>query len=53
MTCLNKPEILITGATGTIGSELCKQLSKKGRPFRAMSRTMEEAEHIKDLGPGI
>src|SRR5699024_3370747 len=49
MTRLNKPEILITGATGTIGSELCKQLSKKGIPFRAMSRRMEEAAHIKNL----
>jgi uncharacterized protein YbjT (DUF2867 family) len=49
MTHLPNPEILITGSTGTIGSELCKQLSKKGIPFRAMSRTMEEAKHIKDL----
>jgi len=49
MTLSNKPEILITGSTGTIGSELCKQLSKKGIPFRAMSRSVEKAAHIKNL----
>jgi uncharacterized protein YbjT (DUF2867 family) len=52
MTRSNKPEILITGATGTIGSELCKQLSEKGIPFRAMSRAREEAARINHLKGG-
>lgn len=46
MTHSNKPEILITGSTGTIGSELCRILAKKGISFRAMSRTKEAAENI-------
>lgn len=33
------PAILITGATGSIGSELTKQLDAKGIPFRALVRT--------------
>jgi uncharacterized protein YbjT (DUF2867 family) len=31
--------ILITGATGTIGSHLVRLLADRGEPFRAMSRT--------------
>jgi len=31
--------ILITGATGTIGSHLVRLLASRGEPFRAMSRT--------------
>ena len=44
-----KTEILITGATGTIGTALCQQLSEKAIPFRAMSRSKEDAEKIKTL----
>lgn len=40
------PKILITGATGTIGSELARQLSAKGVPFRAMVRSLENTESI-------
>src|SRR5699024_320765 len=49
MTHLDEPEILITGSTGTIGSELCKQLSQNEILFRAISRTPGEAGHIKNL----
>jgi uncharacterized protein YbjT (DUF2867 family) len=45
----NKPEILITGATGTVGRELCKQLSKAGLRYRALTRSIEEAERLKKL----
>ena len=43
------PSILITGATGTIGSELAKQLSEKGIPFRAMIRSAARAESLASL----
>lgn len=49
MTHSTKPEILITGATGTIGSALCRQLAEKNIPFRAMTRSLKEATHISDL----
>lgn len=37
------PAILITGATGTIGSELAKQLSLQGISFKALVRSPEKA----------
>lgn len=43
------PKILITGATGTIGSELARQLSEKGIPFRAMVRSFENTESLASL----
>ncbi len=43
--------ILITGATGTIGSELARQLSARGIPFRALVRSLENAKSIAAL-PG-
>ncbi|WP_419802773.1 SDR family oxidoreductase [Mucilaginibacter sp.] len=42
-------EILITGATGTIGSEICRQLSKLKIPFKAMSRSAKDAKPIAEL----
>lgn len=39
--------ILITGATGTIGSELAKLLSAKGLKFRAYIRSVKKAEALK------
>lgn len=44
-------KLLVTGATGTIGSELCKILSAKGVPFKAMVRSVSKAEDIGNL-PG-
>ena len=43
MTKAKVPTILITGATGSIGSELTKQLSVLRVPFRAMIRSAEDA----------
>ncbi len=43
------PTILITGATGNIGTELTKQLSAQKLPFRAMVRAMKEAKPLADL----
>ena len=40
------PTILITGATGTIGTELCKQLAARRVPFRAIVRRAKDAERF-------
>ncbi|MBI5178002.1 MAG: SDR family oxidoreductase [Nitrospinae bacterium] len=39
--------ILLTGATGTVGSELARLLSAKGIKFRAYSRNPKKAEDLK------
>ena len=36
---MSKPQILVTGASGTIGSELVKQLAAAGESVRAGYRT--------------
>jgi uncharacterized protein YbjT (DUF2867 family) len=36
--------ILITGATGTVGSEIVKRLSAQGRPVRAVTRDLHKAD---------
>lgn len=41
--------ILITGATGNIGTELARQLSALGVPFRAMVRSIESAKALTPL----
>ena len=43
------PTILITGATGNIGTELTKQLSAQNVPFRAMVRDTKAATSLTDL----
>lgn len=43
------PSILITGATGTVGSELAGQLAARNIPFRAMVRSVEKAREINAL----
>jgi uncharacterized protein YbjT (DUF2867 family) len=43
--------ILVTGATGTVGSEVVKQLSAKGADVRACCHTLSKADKIK--GPGV
>lgn len=45
----DSPKILITGATGTIGSELARQLSDKGVAFRAIVRTLENTADLSSL----
>lgn len=49
MTKSKIPTILITGATGNIGSELTKQLSAQRVPFRAMVRSTKEADTLAAL----
>lgn len=46
-----KPTILITGATGNIGTELSKQVSEQGVPFRAMVRSGKDVQTLSEL-PG-
>ena len=43
MSQVKLPTILVTGATGAIGTELVKNLSAMGLPFRAMVRSLENA----------
>jgi uncharacterized protein YbjT (DUF2867 family) len=43
--------ILVTGSTGTIGSELLKQLSQRGVPVRAMVRNLDKVS-VQQM-PGI
>jgi uncharacterized protein YbjT (DUF2867 family) len=45
------PTLLITGATGNTGTELTRQLSAKGIPFRALVRSMDNAGPLAAL-PG-
>jgi uncharacterized protein YbjT (DUF2867 family) len=49
MTDSIQPTILITGATGSIGSELAKQLADKQISFRALVRSLDKAEALKQL----
>jgi uncharacterized protein YbjT (DUF2867 family) len=43
------PTILITGATGTIGSELTRILSERGVSFRVMIRSARDAQKFDSL----
>ncbi|MBW4567631.1 MAG: SMP-30/gluconolactonase/LRE family protein [Tolypothrix carrinoi HA7290-LM1] len=45
--------ILITGATGTIGGEIVKQLAAKNLPIRAFVRNPSKAARLKQLGVEI
>jgi uncharacterized protein YbjT (DUF2867 family) len=49
MTDSIQPTILITGATGSIGSVLAKQLADKQIPFRALVRSLGKADALKHL----
>ncbi len=49
METSGKATILITGATGNIGTEVSKQLSAEKVPFKAMVRSAEEAKLLKSL----
>src|SRR5512142_1577492 len=47
---------LVVGATGSLGSEICRQLAAQGKPLRAMVRTTTDAakvEQLKGLGAEI
>lgn len=45
-----KNTVLITGATGNIGSLVIQQLAKKEITLRAYVRNTEKASHLKELG---
>ncbi|TLV03989.1 SDR family oxidoreductase [Dyadobacter luticola] len=45
------PKILVTGATGSVGMELCKALSGRGVHFKAMVRAISKAGDLAKL-PG-
>lgn len=42
--------ILVTGANGTVGSELVRQLRERGAPVRALVRSPEKGEALAALG---
>ena len=44
------PKILVTGATGTIGTYVLRQLQEKGADFRALVRTSGKAKTLNDKG---
>ncbi|NTV52444.1 MAG: SDR family oxidoreductase [Candidatus Firestonebacteria bacterium] len=46
-----KSKFLITGSTGTLGSEIRKRLAAKKTPFRALVHSSEKAAQI--AGPGV
>ena len=46
---MKSPNILITGATGSIGTELTKILSAQGVPFRAMVRSIQQNQELDRL----
>ncbi|RYG42416.1 SDR family oxidoreductase [bacterium] len=48
----DRPKILLTGATGMIGSLLAEALVAKGVPFSAMVRSIEGAKPLGDM-PGV
>lgn len=44
--------ILVTGTTGFVGTSLCRELSRRGVPFRPVSRTARQGSTIiDDIGP--
>jgi uncharacterized protein YbjT (DUF2867 family) len=49
MTHSIQPTILITGATGSVGSALAEQLAQKNIPFRALVRNLDKAGNLKHL----
>lgn len=49
-----KPTILVSGATGKVGTEVTKQLLQKGYPVRAMVRQQDtRSEGLRQLGADI
>ena len=53
MTENDQSTILITGATGTVGSEVVRQLSSAGQQnvrVRAAVRSIDKADKIKAMG---
>src|SRR5687767_1972832 len=48
--------ILVVGATGLLGGEICRLLSAAGKPFRAFVRTTSDKDKVaqlQDLGAEI
>jgi len=42
--------ILVSGATGGIGGEICRIFKEAGTPFRALCRKKQQIEHFKKAG---
>jgi NADPH:quinone reductase-like Zn-dependent oxidoreductase len=50
LRAMEEPVILVTGATGTTGSELVRLLVEAGAPARTLVRSPEKAASIQRLG---
>jgi len=48
-----RPTILVTGASGTVGSEVLKQLAMKGEKIRALVRIEDHGRKIRHTGAEI
>ncbi|MEW5802718.1 MAG: NAD-dependent epimerase/dehydratase family protein [bacterium] len=45
----NLPKVLITGASGFLGSHLARRLVREGYPVRALVRKLSPVEHLRNL----
>ena len=52
MQTIHAPTILVSGATGTIGSALIQELAERNVPFRALVRSRSRAQSLPKL-PGM
>src|SRR2546426_9812538 len=41
--------ILVVGATGLLGGEICRRLSQRGRPVRALARPTSDTAKVRQL----
>ena len=41
--------ILVVGATGSLGGEVCRLLSARGKPVRALVRATSDAGKVRNL----
>jgi uncharacterized protein YbjT (DUF2867 family) len=49
MQTIHAPTILVTGATGTIGSALIQELAERNVPFRVLVRSSSRAQSLPKL----
>jgi nucleoside-diphosphate-sugar epimerase len=50
---MSVPKILVFGATGNVGSQVCRALIRRKVPFRAIVHTPSKGESLKKEGAGL